>query len=288
MNGRSVESEAGGMACLVMALFMGAGAPAYAQGPGEVEGSVEEGVGVSDEVFFAKVEQAQAAFSAREYERALELFEQAYQMRQDANLLFNIGFTHERLGNLESARAHYERFIDAPDVELGARRTASKRLRVIREILAEREASDASPEDQAEEPESRASSEASSGQAGTQQAEAVEPPPEPEPARGPDGLALGGMVTGGALVASGGVLWYLSSHTNAEIPEGSSPQARRALRQRALWQARVGDGLVAGGAVVGALGVVRWLGRRDARPEASNTLEVLPGAGRGVQVRWQF
>ncbi|MBX3271642.1 MAG: tetratricopeptide repeat protein [Sandaracinaceae bacterium] len=65
----------------------------------------------------ALFEAGRVAFDAREYERALRYFTEAYELSRRPRLQYNIGVTAERLGRLEEALAAYERYLreEEPD-----------------------------------------------------------------------------------------------------------------------------------------------------------------------------
>jgi tetratricopeptide (TPR) repeat protein len=73
-------------------------------------------------------------FKAKEYEEAVVLFEQAYDLQPEPNYLFNIGRIYEESGNLEKAAEFYERFIKEPGVPIEARERANERRRVLRKL----------------------------------------------------------------------------------------------------------------------------------------------------------
>ncbi|MCX4246672.1 tetratricopeptide repeat protein [Paraliomyxa miuraensis] len=76
-------------------------------------------------------------FQAKEYDAAVELFLQAYELQPEPNYLFNIGRIYEESGNLEKAVEYYERFVKEPGVPLEARERGLERLRVLRAIIEE-------------------------------------------------------------------------------------------------------------------------------------------------------
>lgn len=80
-------------------------------------------------------EQAIDAFERGDYDEAIELFERAYEQTGEPNHIFNIGRVYEEIGDLEKALERYEEFVHSTGVELDARRAASERITVIKEIL---------------------------------------------------------------------------------------------------------------------------------------------------------
>ena len=82
-------------------------------------------------------EQAIAEFSAKNFDGAVALFQQAYEIDPNPNYLFNIGRVHEEAGNLEQAVEFYAKFVKQPGVDLDSREVALERLKVLRAIVEE-------------------------------------------------------------------------------------------------------------------------------------------------------
>lgn len=82
-------------------------------------------------------------FDVGEYENALREFEQAYRLSNRAALLYNIGLTHERLGNLREAADALRRYVAETDPP--ERETLELRIRNIEERAA-RQASEGDTE----------------------------------------------------------------------------------------------------------------------------------------------
>jgi len=68
-------------------------------------------------------------------EDALKKFEEAYEVKPSAKLLFNMGLISERLGKLEEAEEYYDEFVTSPDIQLELRAKAQERLDIIRPIV---------------------------------------------------------------------------------------------------------------------------------------------------------
>lgn len=143
-------------------------------------------------------------FQAKEYDEAVRLFEEAYDLQPEANYLFNIGRIREEQGNLDSAVEYYERFVKEPRVPLEAREKGLERLRVLRAILEETAVDEPEPvEEIVDEPVDEPAEEL---------VDEPEPEPErdePEPKRGPSKLGIAGYVllgTGAAGLGTAGLL----------------------------------------------------------------------------------
>ena len=84
--------------------------------------------------------QAVERFEAKDYDGAVELFEQAYAVDPQPNYLFNIGRVYEEKGDLEKAVEFYQRFVGQSGVDLESRQAATERLKVLREAVAQMKA----------------------------------------------------------------------------------------------------------------------------------------------------
>jgi tetratricopeptide (TPR) repeat protein len=100
------------------------------------------GVARADEVETRAVqlfEQSERAYDAGRFNEALRLLDQAYALKKEPVLLYNMGRAHEGAGNLRAAADKYEEFLraapDAPD-----RGALEKRIATLRRQLAERDA----------------------------------------------------------------------------------------------------------------------------------------------------
>ncbi|MFK7985496.1 MAG: tol-pal system YbgF family protein [Sandaracinaceae bacterium] len=78
----------------------------------------------------ALFEAGSAAYGQGEFERALDYFQRAHELSGRPQMLFNIGTTHDRLGDRESAIAHLRRYLSAlPDAD--NRAFVERRLEVL-------------------------------------------------------------------------------------------------------------------------------------------------------------
>jgi tetratricopeptide (TPR) repeat protein len=76
-------------------------------------------------------DEAVKAYKAANYPRAAHLYERAYAIRPVAALLYNLAKVYDKAGDVESARATYRRFVNAPDAESGLKVKAETRLAVL-------------------------------------------------------------------------------------------------------------------------------------------------------------
>ncbi|MEM9459036.1 MAG: tetratricopeptide repeat protein [Myxococcota bacterium] len=192
-------------------------------------------------------------FQAKEYDAAIELFEQAYALDPEPNYLFNIGRVYEEKGDLRQAVEQYQTFLGQSGVDLASRQAATERLKVLREALA-------AMEDEQE-----------PGPVGTSADNPTPPPDEPPPDEPPpdDGTerrkrAL--RITGYSLLGAGGaglvvgiVYGSLASGTVDEANGDPYVDRRAALKSRARRQARVADAMFITGGVLAVAGLAMVL-----------------------------
>jgi competence ComEA-like helix-hairpin-helix protein len=81
------------------------------------------------------VKQGQKKFEAKDYDGALELFEEAYAIKPTANLLYNIARMYESLGQFQDAIDHYKKFLVAPDIDIQIRQEALERIKTLDEVI---------------------------------------------------------------------------------------------------------------------------------------------------------
>ena len=160
------------------------------------QGSDSQQAGDSSARFDALVVQAQAAYEAREYDRAVELFEQAYALEPQPNILYNIAHIHERAGQIDKAITRYDEFLTAPEADVDLRRDALERRKLLGEIAQLR--------DQSGEASARAAANAAQD-ANLVNARAVDREEE-----GVGAAPWGFLVLGGASLAASAVLGVLT------------------------------------------------------------------------------
>jgi tetratricopeptide (TPR) repeat protein len=188
-------------------------------------------------------------FQAKEYDAAVELFEQAYAADPQPNYLFNIGRVYEEKGDLENAVVYYQRFVGQSGVDLESRQAATERLKVLRETLAQMKGEEPKDDPQPKDD-------------GTTKPTGETPVTTDE---GDDGAKRKKTlrITGYALMGAGGVGLILGgvfgglARGNANDSETDPFVDRQeALRERARTQARVADAMFITGGVLAAAGLV--------------------------------
>jgi hypothetical protein len=77
--------------------------------------------------------EANNAYRASEYRRAVELLERAYAIQQDARLVFNLAKAYDKLGDQTKALDYYRRYRDSTDADPKVRVKAEARIAAYEE-----------------------------------------------------------------------------------------------------------------------------------------------------------
>lgn len=197
-------------------------------------------------------EEAVAKFQAKEYDEAVRLFEEAYDLQPEPNYLFNIGRIREEQGNLESAVEYYERFVKEPGVPLESREKGLERLRVLRAIL--EETAEPEPEEVVEEPEPEEVAEEPEPEEVVEDTE-----PEPGPKQRPAPMKIAGYVllgAGGAGLATAGVLAGLALSRSNTLEGQHTFEERTSTADQGRGMALGADILFGVGGALAATGLV--------------------------------
>jgi tetratricopeptide (TPR) repeat protein len=184
-------------------------------------------------------------FEAKDYDGAAALFEQAYAADPNPNYLFNIGRVYEEKGDLKNAVVYYQRFVGEPGVDIESRQTATERLKVLRDALAQLEG-DEPPEDDGTEPEV--------DPATTDAGKADEKAKKRKKALRISGYTLLGV--GGVGLVLGGVFGGLASGSVKDAEGDPFVDRQEAFRDRARTQARTADAMFFAGGALAAVGLV--------------------------------
>jgi tetratricopeptide (TPR) repeat protein len=259
------------------------------------------GLGVATPVVYAgedpvaqKVEklaaEAAAAYRAADYQRAVELFERAYSLRQVGELLYNLAKAYEKLGDQDKAIEHYRRYIDSTEADPKLRQRAEARVTAYE---------------------------------ATHKPRVVEPPPVshppiidkppvithvPPPAETQEerqaradrafdakrrrdrliGLTLDGVGLG--CVIAGGALWGTASGLHTDYESSVTQEfPKRAEKNRAITEAAIGDGLWGAAAVAVAVGsYFVWRGFHPEHPPRVTAAPLLSPSAGGVMVGGAF
>lgn len=89
----------------------------------------------SEDDFDALTARAAEKYAEKNFSAAIELFEQAYKIKPEVNILFNLGRIYEEAGNYEKAIGYYEQFVADTAADYEARQRALRRLTLLRETV---------------------------------------------------------------------------------------------------------------------------------------------------------
>ena len=227
------------------------------------------------------VEMAQERFEAQRYEEAVEALDQAYALKPNPNLLYNKARILEAKGDLELALTSYEAFAVAPNVELEYRRETLERIRVIKEVLALKQA----PEEATQQGGLEQRSAATSAEVATAP---VEVDTGPRPSRRVGAVMLG---LGAAALATGGVFGVLALNEHGEWEQAETLEQRRERAEQVEQFSSTADLLYLGGGVVTAVGLALFIAGRGER-RVDSAVRVVPAwdaSGRaGAAMSFEF
>lgn len=197
--------------------------------------------------FSELVDRAVQHYGAREYEAAIALFEQAFAIRAEPELVYNIARSYERLARRDDAIREYERFIALPGT------TAELRSRALQATAALREEARL-------EAASRQRAEPAPAPAPSTPPPATTEPPRSEPSEGgSSALGTAGWVllgVGGAAVIGGAVTGVLALDRNDAFESATRRSEQVSLRDEVRTYALLTDVLLIGGGVVAATGII--------------------------------
>ena len=204
-------------------------------------------------------------FSAGDFQRAADSFEQAYDLEPIPNLLFNIGRCYEQLEEWEKAKDNFQRFLGAPDIDDETRQYAENKVdKMNQHIEEEREAERLAQQKREEEEARRREEEERARAAEEARRRAME-----EASNTPAFAAIG---AGGGLLV-GGVLMGMRANGNAERLDDTTLayEERVAARNSARNQGLVADAFYVTGAAATAVGVYMLLSSDDFDDEPDMT-----------------
>ena len=85
----------------------------------------------TEERFTALVQSGVSAYKAGQFKAAVDAFREAYKIRPDPTLLFNIGRSLERQGAIDDAINHYKAYVDAPGTTAEGRTAALEKIEAL-------------------------------------------------------------------------------------------------------------------------------------------------------------
>jgi tetratricopeptide (TPR) repeat protein len=258
------NAVAAAIAAAFLAAIFAAGAPALAQG---------DDMSRAKEAF----SRGQTAFDAGRYEEARAAFEESLAAFPHFRTLFNIALCAEKLGDVRTAVAMYQRYVDWPS-EVPNREEIAAKLAQLQATLPKEPAPEPQPVEEPDEPEPP-----------------IAPPaPRPEPGKDlriPGWIAVG---TGAAGVVVGAVFLGLAQKKKKEMEgvdgETYDPSVHDAIPEDGRLYEKVGWIVGGVGVVAAAVGTVLLLASDD-EPKKGAPAAIAPAVGPGAvaaTVRWSF
>ncbi len=222
---------------------------------GPIAPSVAQAAPAAEESFDTLTEEASEKYSEGDYDGAIALFERAYALDPEPNILFNIGRIYEESGNYEDAIVYYERFISEPQVDLDAKQVALDR-RDLAKAVVEIQKKDAEPKPEEKPPEEKPPEEKPPEETIPVEPPEESPPPKPRNVR-PIGYTLLG--TGAAALIGGAVVGGLAKREETNFKTATTRDAAEAAKDRGQKLAPAADGLFIAGGILAAAGIVMLL-----------------------------
>lgn len=243
-----------------------------ALGPAQAYASAAVGPEPSPEVQDLNA-RAVEKFKNKEYEEAIDLFKQAYDLSPEPNYLFNIGRVYEQKGDFKNAVEFYGRFLREPEVDLKSREIALERRRVLTGVLDETEPG-WNGQPAAEQPELQPEAE-------------PKPEPEPEPApepetKKPSKLRLTGYIllgVGGAALVTGAAFAGIAKGNENDLADLGTLEERDEVRDKGRRNAIIADSMLIAGGAIAATGLVLVLVSLKKKPSATARARVVPAFG---------
>jgi tetratricopeptide (TPR) repeat protein len=229
------------------------------------------------------------AYKGADYNRAVELLQRAYEIRQVPALLYNMAKAYDKLGDVEHAYDTYRRYADSADPDPKLKAKAESRLAVLEDVRRKKAATARSMEPRSEPRPAQVEPRSEPRPAEVEPARAAPPTAEQirdklrderMRARKRDryvALGLGVTAVACAGVAIGLSVNALSLQSQWSGQYGGDEAARRALRDDAQLRAGIADGFY--GLTAVAAGVTAYFLYRGFRPEPSApSLALMPVA----------
>ncbi|HFE46414.1 MAG TPA: tetratricopeptide repeat protein [Nannocystis exedens] len=230
---------------------------------GPIVPSLAQAAGPAAEESFATLtEQASEKYTEGDYDGSIALFERAYALNPEPNILFNIGRIYEEAGNYEDAIVYYERFISEPQVDLEAKQVALDRRDLAQAVV------DIQNKDKkGKEPPPETTTEPTETEPTDPVVPVTDPPSTEEPVeetapKKPRNLRPVGYVllgTGAAALIGGVVVGGLAKGEERKFQAATNKPDADAAKARGTKLAPAADGLFIAGGLLATAGIVMLL-----------------------------
>ena len=213
---------------------------------------------------------ARERYKSKDYQGAIALFQQAYDIEPVPNLLYNIAKCHEKLKQWDEAIKNYNEFVISPDVDPNVRKETLAHIEELRKIKALEQAPSEDP---------------------TKAADPDQPPAKPQAPAGPDRsgayIALG---SGAGLLAAGLTFGLLAQGQQTAFDEATTSAERRQARDSGTTYALVADVGYGLGLIAVGVGAYLWVSAKQGAdtPEPSPQTSLSPWLSpQGGGLLWQ-
>jgi tetratricopeptide (TPR) repeat protein len=226
-----------------------------------------------------------SAYENENYARAAEHFRQAYQIRDNPNVLYNLGRAREQQGDFQAAIDAYESFIDKPGVSLEARRDALERIRTLRDIVEMKQSDGDESAAASDTPDDAGADDTNATPSADSQPTSppIDPPPDTNPPWGPI-LTIGG----GTLLASGAIFGILTRNAAQNARNAGTLNQRRESARRGRAFAITADTSFALGLAATTVGAILWVPRLFNNSDTAQTTLRLSTTPHSLQLNLTF
>lgn len=229
--------------------------------------------------------QAADHFQNEDYEKAIELFEEAYELEPVPNLLYNIARCYEQLEEWEKAEKNYDQFVRSPDVDSDARDHAMDRISELRDLQ----------EMQQKEEERQREKELAEQQAKEEEKDEKDEAEQVEELDAPSMMPAYASIGGGAVLLAGGTILGLMANSNADTVTDTSASydERLEAQSSARTQGVMADAFLLSGLAATAVGTYLFFSARSDTPDLDDaeTRTIVPfgdGQTTGVGILFDF
>lgn len=241
---------------VALAAPLGVAAPAVAQAQDGFRELVDKGLEL---------------YTQKKYDEAIKSFEQAYALRAEPELVYNIARAHEKSLRRAEAIAAYEKFVNLPGTTAELRTKALTAMEALRAEQAALDRAKAPPKVEVSTP-TAADREGAAGVSA-----------QVEPTHGTPVLAWTVVGVGAASMGVGAVFGLLALDAKSDFDAGATSDKASTVETRAL----VADIALFGGAAVAVTGVILLLvDGADAAPSETAWVPTLGPGGVGLAGRF--